>query len=108
MNMFELLPVSSRGHMLPRRRAVELLLQLPLGLTRKRRLQHRAAVLAQGVDRLVRRDFLDDEEQRGRARLQQVADLLLKLLVDAGLLELAPPRTQAAADGHAEHGPEEQ
>src|SRR4051794_36903454 len=58
---------------------VQRLLQLRLGLLRERGLEHRAAVLAHGLDRLVGRRPVDDHEERRRPRLHQVAHLLLEL-----------------------------
>src|SRR3954454_781380 len=85
-----------------RSRALQRLLQLGFGLLRQRRLQDRAAVLLESFDGLVRRDLLEDEEEGRRARLQRVAHLILELLVDAGLLDLAHQRAETGADCEAE------
>src|SRR4051812_21296339 len=83
-------------------------LELALRVFGQGRFQYGAAVLAQGGNRLVRRDLLDDQEERRRARLEHVAHLLLELVVDARLLELAHQRSEAGAEGHAEDRHEEE
>jgi hypothetical protein len=88
--------------------AVQRLLELRLAFLGQRGLQHRAAVLAHRLDGLVRGHLLHHQEQRGRARRDHAADLVLELLVDAGLGDLAHQRAHAGAYGHAEHRDEEQ
>ena len=57
---------------------------------------------------LVRGDLLNHEEQRGGARLQHAADLILELRVDAGLGDLAHQGAKPRADGRPEDRDEEQ
>src|SRR5262245_60104400 len=68
--------------------AVQRGLQLRLGLLAQRGLEDEAAVATQGRYRLVRRDLLDQEEERRGSRLHQVPDLRLEGGVDARLLQL--------------------
>src|ERR1700760_3243306 len=72
-------------------------LQLLGVLVRERGPDHGAAVLLQRGDRLVRRRLLDHHEQRGRARLEVVAHLLLERLVDSLLAEVAEQRPHPGA-----------
>src|SRR5215471_7999160 len=72
--------------------SVQGFLELLLVLLGQGGLQHGAAELAHGLDGLVRGDLLQHQEQRRGARLQHVADLVLELLVDAGLGQLAEQR----------------
>jgi len=55
-----------------------------------------------------RGDLLQHQEQRRRAGLHHVADLVLELPVDAGLGELAHQRAQPGSHRHPEHRDEEQ
>src|SRR3954466_14434728 len=89
-------------------RAVQRVLKLVLGVPRERRLENGPAEAAEPLHCLVRRDLLDDHEQRRRAGLDQVTYLILELPVDAGLLDLAEQRAEAGSDRHAEHGDEEE
>jgi len=87
---------------------VQGLLELGLALLGQRGLQHGAAVLAHRFDCLVRRYLLQEQEQRRGAGLEHVAHLVLELLVDAGLGELAHEGAHSGAHGHAEDRDEEQ
>src|SRR5262245_4769645 len=93
-------PSGAGAHWLHRAGAAQLGLKLALGVLGERRLQYRAAELLEALDRLVGRDLLDDEEEGGRAGLEHRTHLILELLVDARLLELAEERAEAGADRH--------
>src|SRR5262245_44512822 len=78
--------------------AVQRVLEFLLRVLGQGRLQDRAAVLAHRLDGLVGGDLLQHQEQRRGARLEHAADLVLELLVDAGLGELAHERAHPGAD----------
>ena len=84
------------------------LLQLRLGVLRERRLQHGPAVLAEGLHGLVRRDLLNHDEQSRGTGLEHVPNLLLELLVDPRLLDLAEQGSESGANRHSEYRNEEQ
>ena len=63
---------------------------------------------AERLDRLVRRDLLDDQEQRRGSRLHEVAHLLLELAVEPRPLELPHDGPETGAERHAEDGHEEE
>src|SRR5215813_5501103 len=77
-------------------------LQLLLGLLGQGSLEDGAAVLGQRLRGLVRGHLLDHHEQRRRAGLQHLADLVLEGLIDAGLADTPHKRPYACPDGHAE------
>jgi len=87
---------------------VQGVLEFLLVLLGQRGLQDGAAVLAHRLEGLVRRRLLQHQEQRGRARLDQIAYLVAEFPVDTGLGQLAHEGAHARADGHAEHRDEEQ
>src|SRR5579875_3720969 len=89
-------------------RAVQSRLELGFAFLRQRGLQHGPAVLAHRLDRLVRRHFLHHEEERGRPRLDQVADLVLKFLVDSRFGDLSHQGAQPGPDRDPEDRDEEQ
>src|SRR5262252_10814837 len=76
--------------------AVQGLLELLLTLLGQRGLQHGAAVLAQRLGGLIRRDLLHHQEQRRSSRLQHAAHLVLELAVDARLGDLAHERAESS------------
>src|SRR4051794_26590728 len=90
------------------RRTVQFLLELLLGLLGQRRLQHGPTELTKCVNRLVGGDLLDHEEECRGAGLEHLSHLVLEVLVDACLGDLAHERAHTRADGHAEYGDEEQ
>src|SRR5215831_1614615 len=102
------LPVAKRALLRVFALPVQRRLQFPLVFLGQRGLQDGAAVLAHRLDRLVGRDLLQHQEQARCARLEHVTDLLLELLVDAGLAQLAHQGAHPGADGHAEDRDEEQ
>src|SRR5215467_15626514 len=73
-------------------------LQLLLGLVGQRGLEDGAAVLGQRGRGLVRGHLLDHHEQRRRAGLQHLADLVLEGLIDTGLAD-TPARTCYTENG---------
>src|SRR5512132_1224984 len=87
---------------------VQGVLQLVLCVFRERRLQHRAAELAHRGDRLVRRRLFEDQEERRSSGLEHLADLILKVPVDSGFLELAHQSAHSRADCHTENRDEEE
>src|SRR5689334_22919996 len=88
--------------------AVQCVLEFLFGVLGQRCLQDRAAVLAHRLDGLVGGYLLQHQEQRRVARLDHAADLLLELLVDAGLGELAHERAHPGSHRHPEYRDEEQ
>ena len=96
------MPSGGRGNRLQR------FLQLLGVLLGQRGPDHGSAVLLERGDRLVRRDLLDDHEQRRGARLQVVAHLLLEGLVDPLLAEVAEQRSHPGPEREPEHGNEKQ
>jgi hypothetical protein len=69
--------------------AAQGVLELLLTFLAERGLENGAAVLAERVDNPVRGGLVHHEEQCRRAGLQQVADLLLKVIVDPRLKDLS-------------------
>src|SRR5215471_21413774 len=65
--------------------AVQRLLKRGLAFLRQRGLEHRTAIFAQCLDRLVRGHFLDHQEECRSSRLDDVTDLVLEFLIDPGL-----------------------
>src|SRR5215469_18970581 len=102
------LPVAKRGLLRALALPVQRRLQFLLVFLGQRGLQDGAAILAHRLDGLVRGDLLQHQEQARRARLEQVTDLLLELLVDTGLAQLAHEGAHPGADAHAEDRDEEQ
>src|SRR5215831_7680272 len=83
-------------------------LQLLLGLVGQRGLEDGAAVLGQRGRGLVRGHLLDHHEQRRRARLQHLTDLVLEGLINAGLADTPDERPYACPDGQAEERDEKE
>src|SRR5215470_4299935 len=88
--------------------AVQSLLQLRFAFLAQRGLQHGATELGERLGGLVRGDLLHHEEQAGGAGLEQIADLVLELLADTGLGDLAHERAHPGPDRQPEERDEEQ
>jgi hypothetical protein len=81
--------------------------QLLLLAVVQRGLQHGAAGVLDFPQHLVRRHVLDEDEQRGVARLQRLREFLHEGIVDPVIRQRASKRAGCRAEGNAEQGIEE-
>src|SRR5215472_4444262 len=72
--------------------AMQRVLQLLLGLLGEGGLEDGAAVLGQRIHGLVRGHLLDHHEERRRAGVQHLADLVLEALIDTSLADISHER----------------
>src|SRR5215831_17803399 len=88
--------------------AMQLVLQLLLGLLGQGGLEDGAAVLGQPIHGLVRGHLLDHHEQRRRAGLQHVADLVLEGLIDTSLADVPYECPYTCPNSHAKEWDEKE
>lgn len=73
----------------------------------KRGLEHRAAVILDLIDELIRGHFPDEKEQGGVAGVKACSKLLHEVVVDAEIRQSAAKRAACRANRRAKDGIEE-